>query len=65
VFQDIGVLSQKGLEGLAGNWYPTSGFGLRYNLPFGAMRFDIGWKWKRSVPEERPYAWHLTFGQAF
>lgn len=64
-FQDLGILSQSGWSGLKGRWYPTSGVGVRYNLPFGALRFDIGWKWRRSVPEERSYAWYLTFGQAF
>lgn len=65
VFQDIGVLSQIGFLGLNDTWYPTSGLGLRYKTPIGAIRFDIGWKWKHHLPGDSRYAWYLTIGEAF
>lgn len=65
LFQDIGVLSQTGLAGFKNTWYPTSGVGLRYKTPIGSVRFDIGWKWKTKLPDECPYAWYLTIGEAF
>jgi outer membrane protein insertion porin family len=67
VFQDIGVLSQSGLAGFKGIWYPTSGFGFRYKTPIGAIRFDIGWKWKHRFTSDHshPYAWYLTIGESF
>lgn len=66
LFQDVGILSQSGFLGLKERWYPGSGFGLRYKTPIGAIRFDIGWKWKRRLKEDqRPYAWYLTLSEAF
>jgi len=69
LFQDIGILSQTGLAGFKGPWFPTSGFGLRYKTPIGAFRFDIGWKWKdhksRESSRDCSYAWYLTLGEAF
>jgi outer membrane protein assembly factor BamA len=65
LFQDIGVLSQSGLAGFKSIWYPSSGFGLRYKTPIGALRFDIGWKWKRRLEHDSSYAWYLTLGEAF
>jgi len=63
-FHDVGVLSQSGFVG-SGNWFAGSGFGLRYKTPIGAFRFDIGWKWKRSIKQEARHAWYLTLGEAF
>jgi outer membrane protein insertion porin family len=65
VFQDVGVLSQKGVSGFYGKWYPSTGVGLRYKTPIGAIRFDIGWKWKKILPGDTSYAWYLTLGEAF
>ncbi len=65
VFQDIGVLSQTGFSGFRGKWYPATGFGFRYQTPIGALRFDIGWKWKHRLVGDSAYAWYLTLGQAF
>lgn len=65
LFQDIGILSQTGLPGLGETWFPTSGFGLRYKTPIGAVRFDIGWQWQRRLPGDVGYAWYLTIGEAF
>jgi len=65
LFQDVGALSQSGLPGFKGTWFPSSGFGLRYKTPIGAFRFDIGWKWKTKLPGESSYTWYLTLGEAF
>jgi outer membrane protein assembly factor BamA len=65
LFQDIGVLSQSGFAGFKSVWYPASGVGLRYKTPIGALRFDIGWKWKRRLEHDSSYAWYLTIGEAF
>ena len=65
LFQDVGALSQKGFLGFKETWHPSSGFGIRYKTPVGALRFDIGWKWKKRIADDSPYAWHLTFGEAF
>lgn len=65
LFQDVGVLSQSSFAGLTKSWYPSSGFGVRYQTPVGAIRFDIGWKWKKFVKDDCPYAWYLTLGEAF
>jgi outer membrane protein insertion porin family len=65
IFQDLGLLSQAGFCLFNGKWSPTSGFGLRYQTPIGAIRFDIGWKWRKSFPSDTSYAWYLTIGQVF
>jgi len=65
IFQDIGALSQQGFFYNSKRWAPTSGWGLRYNTPIGAIRFDIGWKWKKSFPKDTSYAWYLTLGHIF
>lgn len=64
-FHDLGILSQSGFTDFRETLYPTSGVGIRYQTPIGALRFDIGWKWKKILPQESPYAWYLTIGQAF
>ncbi len=65
LFQDVGVLSQNGFDGFSKKWFPTSGVGLRYKTPIGALRFDIGWKWKKRIKQDTSYAWYLTLGEAF
>jgi outer membrane translocation and assembly module TamA len=66
VFQDFGILSKERFWHFKEKWYPTTGFGLRYDTPFGAIiRFDIGWKWNKTLPQETGYAWYLTLGHAF
>jgi len=64
LFNDIGILSQSGFYGYK-KWHPTFGCGLRYQTPIGPIRFDIGWKTKKSFPEDSSYTWYLTIGQAF
>ncbi len=65
IFQDVGVLSQTGLAGFLGKWFPSTGFGFRYKTPFGPIRFDLGFKWKSVLPDDIRYGWYLTFGEAF
>jgi outer membrane protein insertion porin family len=65
VFQDIGVLSQSGISPFAEKWFPTTGFGLRYQTPIGALRFDVGWKWKKVFSDESSSVWYLTLGHMF
>jgi outer membrane protein insertion porin family len=40
------------------------GGGVRYKSPFGPLRFDIGFKVNKQVGED-PFAWFISFGQAF
>jgi len=41
-----------------------AGVGLRYKLPFGPLRLEVGWKLDRE-PFEDPYVVSLTLGNAF
>ncbi|MCM2269936.1 MAG: BamA/TamA family outer membrane protein [Thermoanaerobaculia bacterium] len=41
-----------------------AGVGLRYRLPFGPLRLEIGWKLDRE-PFEDPYVVSVTLGNAF
>ena len=66
LFQDIGILSQEGIEGLKKRWYPGSGFGIRYKTPIGSIRFDTGWKWKKRLPlDSMAPEFYITFNEAF
>lgn len=66
LFQDLGALSGKMFADFKPQDLLTAtGFGLRFFTPVGPLRFDIGWKWRKQFPEERSFAWFLTFGQAF
>ncbi len=66
VFTDMGVLSQNSFADIAAHkWLGATGFGLRIATPLGPIRFDIGWKWRKRVPQDKSYAWFLTLGQAF
>ncbi|MCF7900106.1 BamA/TamA family outer membrane protein [Candidatus Babeliales bacterium] len=66
VFQDAGILVEDiHVFNESKKQLAATGFGLRYMTPFGPLRFDIGWKWKKDYPEDSGYAWFLTFGHAF
>ena len=66
LFQDIGLLSGDNfVDFTPNNIVAGTGFGLRFLTPIGPLRFDIAWKWKKQLPDERAYNWFLTFGQAF
>lgn len=66
VFTDAGALTDTKISDIRGNSiYAASGFGVRYSTPFGPIRFDIGFKWKKRTPQDRSYAWFLTFGHTF
>ncbi len=66
LFQDLGALSGRMFADFKPQDLLTAtGFGLRFFTPVGPLRFDIGWKWHKQLPEERSFAWFLTFGQAF
>lgn len=65
IFQDLGILSQTGLPGFSGKWYPSTGFGFRYDTPLGVIRFDLGFKWREILPNDTRYGWYLTFGEVF
>ena len=66
LFQDFGILAPN-IQHIFHEFSPlaASGFGIRYVTPFGPLRFDIGWKWKKQYDLDNSYAWFLTFGYAF
>lgn len=66
LFQDLGALSGTMFANFKRqDILASTGFGVRFFTPIGPLRFDIGWKWHKQIPEERSFAWFLTFGQAF
>lgn len=66
IFNDMGYLTQTKLSEIrTKNILGSTGFGVRYATPIGPVRFDIGWKWSKRRPDDRPFAWYLTFGHAF
>lgn len=66
VFQDFGILVEE-IATLheSTNNATSTGFGVRYLTPIGPLRFDIGFKWKKTYEDESRYAWFLTLGNAF
>lgn len=42
-----------------------TGLGACIDTPLGPLRLDVGFKWHREHPSERPYAWSLSMGQVF
>lgn len=66
VFGDIGALSSNHLTEIrACDMLSGIGFGLRYNTPIGPLRFDFAWRGHKRDGVGRPYAWFLSFGNAF
>jgi outer membrane protein assembly complex protein YaeT len=66
IFQDVGALSSNCFADFnPKNVLASTGFGLRLATPVGPLRFDMGFKWGKHLPQDRSFAWFLTFGQAF
>ena len=66
LFQDFGTLIGQTTKGFdLSDLLAATGFGLRYDTPFGPLRFDVGFKWKVHDPTCHSYAWFLTLGHAF
>ncbi len=66
VFTDVGVLSNNRLAEIrAQDCLSGIGFGLRYNTAIGPLRFDVAWRGRKHDGVGRPYAWFLSFGNAF
>ncbi len=53
-----------GTGGWLREWRATPGLGLRYLLPVGAVRLDLGFNPQRR-PGEEPWVLHLAVGMAF
>ena len=64
VFFDAGSLSPKGSEIPTSNFRYATGAGVRYTLPVGMVRMDVGVNPDRR-PNEHWGAAHLSFGFAF
>lgn len=66
LFGDLGALSSNSLTEIrACDLLSGVGFGLRYNTPIGPLRFDFAWRGHKRDGVGRPYAWFLSFGNAF
>jgi outer membrane protein insertion porin family len=66
IFQDLGTLIEKSwTEIKGGKLFAATGFGFRYNTPIGALRFDMGFKWKKRYPKDSIFVCFFTLGQAF
>jgi len=64
VFLDAGNVWRHWSDLAAGDARFGAGVGLRYRLPFGPLRLEVGWKLDRE-PFEDPYVVSLTIGNAF
>ncbi len=65
VLQDFGVqIKELSVLHDTSNTATSTGFGIRYITPIGPLRFDIGFKWKKSYEKEPGYAWFLSLGSA-
>ncbi len=67
IFNDVGSLTHDNWLEVTEHdkWTVATGFGLRYDMPIGPIRFDIGWKWRKRQEDDRRYVWFLTLGHAF
>jgi len=64
VFVDSGNVWREAADVDLGELRTGAGVGLRYRLPFGPLRLEIGWKLDRE-PFEDPYVVSITLGNAF
>lgn len=66
IFGDIGALSNNRLADIrAKDLLSGIGLGIRYNTAIGPLRFDVAWRAHKRDGVGRPYAWFLSFGNAF
>ncbi len=66
LFGDIGALSNNRLADIrAQDLLSGIGLGIRYNTAIGPLRFDVAWRGNKRDGVGRPYAWFLSFGNAF
>lgn len=64
VFYDVGTVGNEDFD-LMDGWGHTVGFGLRYYLPFGPIRADIGINPGRTFGNDDTWALHVAFGFSF
>ncbi|HEY0874633.1 MAG TPA: POTRA domain-containing protein [Vicinamibacterales bacterium] len=67
-FMDAGNVYERVTQIDPGELRGAVGLGLRYNLPVGPVRLDLGFKLdRRSIAGslERRHEWHFSFGHAF
>ena len=65
LFGDMGNLQSSYADIFSGEDYRYAiGVGLRYELPVGSLRFDVGWN-PNPLPDEDTYAAHFSIGHAF
>lgn len=60
LFYDGGSVFIQGLN-LADSYRDSSGFGIRYNTPFGPLNLEFAWKLD-ARPSEEPWRFHLSIG---
>lgn len=66
IFGDVGALSNNRLADIrAKDLLSGIGLGIRYNTAIGPLRFDVAWRAHKRDGVGRPYAWFLSFGNAF
>jgi len=63
VFYDAGNV-YRGVRDFDFGLRHSVGLGARYESPVGLLRFDVGFPLNRR-PDDRPYQWYFTLGQAF
>ncbi len=64
-FTDIGNVFPLVSDFDLGDLRYTAGLGVRYRSALGPLRLDWGYKLNRRGPQEAPYRFHITIGNAF
>lgn len=64
LFYDVGTVSEQEYDYRAGTGSAV-GIGLRYTLPVGPVRLDLGYNPGRRFAADRSWALHLSFGFSF
>lgn len=66
-FGDVGDIQSDVATIRPAQWFYTAGGGIRYGTPLGPVRVDVGvvLNPQERYPERRPWAIHLTLGEAF